>query len=768
MRRMNIFSWISLFLISLCLACSPQKKKMSQSNTTHVIPLPEKITPMAGSFVLNKSTKWVVQNEETDSIITFFSDKIKQSTGFELETAKEEPSNNFVSLNINTALPGGKEAYALSVTKDFVYISGGSAQGLFYGLQTLLQLLPAEIESSSLVKKSMWTIPAVEIKDKPRFKWRGMHLDVCRHFVPVENIKKHLDMMAMFKMNTFHWHLTEDQAWRIEIKKYPRLTEVGATRIEGEGHTYSGYYSQEDVKEIVAYAAERFITVVPEIELPGHALAALAAYPEYSCTGGPFEVRNVWGVEPDVYCAGNDDTFQFLEDVIDEVVALFPSPYFHIGGDECPKERWEKCRKCQRRMRQEGLKDEHELQSYFIKRIEKVLIAHNKKMIGWDEILEGGLAESAAVMSWRGEEGGIEAASQGHDVVMTPGNWCYLDHYQGDYRIEPVAIGGYTTLEEAYNYEPVPAELEADKVHHVLGTQGNVWTEYMYTPALVEYRVYPRLIALAEVNWTSKAQKDYQSFVKRLDNNLVRLDLHTINYHIPLPEGPVDKVVYLDKARLEFTNTRNYPMVYTTDGSEPTTTSDVYKNVLTFTEDKTIKIATLLPHGKMSKARTIEINKTNKHRAVSAETTKEGLAEQYIDKTFVYAANIDKVTDWKERDGLVENRGSKYRKTDYKQPSSHIFTGYLTIEEDGVYEFQTNLDQFYIAGQLLIDNDGEVKRFSRHNTTIALAKGKHPVKLVYLNNVIGGWPQAWNGPKVEYRKLGDEKFIRVTNEMYSF
>jgi hexosaminidase len=768
MMTTKAYQWIYLFLLTAFLACTPQKKETKKFAPLNVIPQPVEISRSGGTFTLNKTTQWVAQDEASKSVIEFYSSKLKQSTGLELTISKEEPQSNFISLNINPSMPGGKEAYALSVTKNFIYLSGGSEQGLFYGLQTLLQLLPPYIESSSMVKKPNWNIPVVEIKDQPRFKWRGMHLDVCRHFVPVDNIKKHLDMMAMFKLNTFHWHLTEDQAWRIEIKKYPRLTEVGATRTEGEGHEYSGFYTQEDVKEIVAYAAERFITVVPEIELPGHALAALVAYPEYSCTGGPFEVRNVWGVEPDVFCAGNDDTFQFLEDVIDEVVALFPSPYFHIGGDECPKERWEECRKCQQRIRQEGLKDEHELQSYFIKRIEKVLIAHDKKMIGWDEILEGGLAESAAVMSWRGEEGGIEAASQGHDVVMTPGNWCYLDHYQGDYRVEPVAIGGYTTLEEAYNYEPVPSELDEDKAHHVLGTQGNVWTEYMYTPELVEYRVYPRLIALAEVNWTSKENKDYPGFVKRLDKILPRLDHHQINYHIPLPEGPVNKVVFIDNARLEFSNTRNYPMVYTTDGSKPGKDSNVYKDALLFANNKTIKIATLLPHGKLSPIRTIDVVKTTMARAKNPETSKEGLAEKYIDTSFVKVAELDKVNDWSERDGAVENRGTNYREMDYKQPSSHIFTGFITIDEDGIYEFQSNLDQFYIAGQLLIDNDGEVKRFSRHNSTIALEKGKHPVKLVYLNNIIGGWPQAWNGPKVELRKLGDEKFTMVLNEMYSF
>jgi hexosaminidase len=426
---MKIFHCLSILLIAMLMACQTDPPKQGYNEGINIVPQANHLVQGEGEFKLDQSTQWVVTDEDLKPVVGFFADKLKSSTGFELGYSDEKPASNFISVQYDQSLSVNEEGYFLSVSKEGVDIKAKTAQGIFYGLQTLLQLLPAEVESAVLVKNVAWSIPAVEVLDEPRFSWRGMHLDVCRHFVPVEKIKKHLDMMAMFKLNTFHWHLTEDQAWRIEIKKYPKLIEQGSRRIEGEGFEYDGHYTQEEVKEIVAYAAERFITVVPEIELPGHALAALVPYPEYSCTGGPFKVRNVWGVEPDVYCAGKDETFHFLEDVIGEVVGLFPSVYFHIGGDECPKDRWKVCADCQKRMKTEGLKDEHELQSYFIKRIEKVLIAHGKKMIGWDEILEGGLAESAAVMSWRGEEGGIEAASQGHDVVMTPGNWCYLDHY---------------------------------------------------------------------------------------------------------------------------------------------------------------------------------------------------------------------------------------------------------------------------------------------------------------------------------------------------
>lgn len=760
---MKTFFTMCITVMTLLLSCAPNSNKESKLN---IIPMPNSLVENQGEFELNSQTKWFVADGELNSVVDFMTEKINQSTGFDCQIVNSQPTSNYISVGINAALK--QEGYSVSVTPNAIHVSGKNAQGVFYGLQSILQLLPPQVESKITVKDINWTIPAVEIIDEPRFKWRGMHLDVCRHFVPVENIKKHLDMMAMFKMNTFHWHLTEDQAWRIEIKKYPLLTEIGSKRIEGKGFEYSGHYTQEEVKEIVSYAADRFITVVPEIELPGHALAALTAYPEFSCTGGPFKVRNVWGVEPDVFCAGKEETFTFLEDVISEVVALFPSPYFHIGGDECPKERWEECKACQKRIKAEGLENEHELQSYFVKRIEKVLLSHGKKMIGWDEILEGGLAESAAVMSWRGEEGGIEAASQGHDVVMTPNENVYLDHYQGDSRIEPVAIGGYTSLEGAYNYEPVPSEMPADKVHHVLGTQANVWTEYMYTPDLVEYRVYPRLLALAEVNWSNKNLKDYTSFENRLDNQLVRMDLHNINYHIPLPEGPVNKLVFTDNAKLEFSNTRHYKMVYTTDGTEPDAFSKQYKQPLIFAENKIIKIATLLNSGKLSKSRTIVVEKTEFIKSENISTTKIGLSEQYTEGNYITVEDLETVADWKTRDGTIEDRGTNYELLDYKEPTAHIFTGYITIDEDGIYEFQTDLDQFYLANQLLIDNNGDVKRFSRQNTTIALEAGKHAVKLIYLNNVIGGWPQIWNGPAVKFRLLGNEEFTQVTNSMYSF
>ena len=729
-----------------------------------LVPKPNEVIQKKGTFTVNSKTAFVVTNNETlRSAAELVNSRFKNAAGFEMKMTSGKRKKNFIAVELNSDTSMGAEEYSLDVTRKGATIKASSERGAFYGLMTLLQLLPPEIESATKVADVKWTVPCVSIKDKPRFVWRGMHLDVCRHFVGVDFIKKQLDVMSLFKMNTFHWHLTEDQGWRIEIKKYPKLTTIGSKRMEGEGHEYGGFYTQEEVKEVVAYAKARFINVVPEIELPGHALGALTAYPNLSCTGGPFKIRNVWGVEPDVYCAGKEEVFAFLEDVIKEVVALFPYEYFHIGGDECPKARWKECPLCQKRMKEEGLKNEHQLQSYFVQRIEKVLESYGKKMIGWDEILEGGLAQNASVMSWRGEKGGIEAAQQGHDVVMTPGNWVYLDHYQGSSNVEPVAIGGYTTLEESYGYDPVPKKLDKDKAKHILGTQGNVWSEYMYTPELFEHRIYPRIIALAEVGWTEKKNKNFENFVKRMDEQFVRLDHHNINYHIPLPEGPTNNVAFTDKAKLVFTTTRPIKMVYTLDGSEPQADSKEYSSPLNFTKNATVKIRTVLASGKMSKVRTIKVERQKFLAPVSASTVGNGLKMRAAKGAFVKVEDLKKVSAWNET--VVTSFDKLFSKD---KPSAAIFNGYIEIPEDGVYEFATNVDQFFLGGKLLVDNNGEVKRFSRNNATIALAKGKHEVKILFLNNIIGGWPQAWSGPKVSLRKMGDKKFNPVTMKMYSY
>lgn len=444
--------------------------------------------------------------------------------------SSQSTDEDVVKLEIMTETDLHPEGYRLTVNQDGIVIQAGTAAGLFYGVQSFIQLA-ADVKQ----------IPFVEIEDQPRFAYRGLHLDVGRHMFPVDFIKKYIDLMARFKFNRFHWHLTEDQGWRIEIKKYPKLQQLAAYRKETvvghagksktyDGERYGGYYTQEEIKEIVEYARKRHITIIPEIELPGHSQAALAAYPELGCTGGPYEVATTWGVFENVYCAGKEETFQFLQNVLDEVLELFPSEYIHIGGDECPKTSWKNCRQCQARIKKEKLKDEHELQSYFVQRIEKYLNNKGRQIIGWDEILEGGLAPNATVMSWRGEAGGIEAAKQQHKVIMTPGNWCYFDHYQDTVATEPLAIGGLTPVAEVYAYEPVPPQISPQEAAYILGAQANLWTEYIKAPAHAEYMAYPRACALAEVVWSDKNNRNYEGFRRRLTANRWLLDDLQVNY----------------------------------------------------------------------------------------------------------------------------------------------------------------------------------------------------------------------------------------------
>ncbi|NIM51055.1 MAG: family 20 glycosylhydrolase, partial [Gemmatimonadales bacterium] len=515
-----------------------------------LIPFPAHIEPKPDAFLLTGATTIAVSHlddEELRSLADYGADLLRTMTGVNVAISDVEAGGDMdgtIALVLSRGGPSvSPEAYHLAVTPASITISAAAHPGLFYGLQTLRQLLPSDGSHRSVPQGVAWAVPAVEITDQPRFQYRGMHLDVGRHFFPVPFIKNYIDLLAMYKMNTFHWHLTEDQGWRIEIKKYPRLTEVGGFRKEtileknfdpyiGDGIPYGGFYTQEEIREVVAHARARYVAVIPEIEMPGHSTAALAAYPEFACTEGPFEVSTKWGVHQDIYCP-SEETFAFLQDVLTEVMDLFPSRYIHIGGDEAPKIRWQESQLAQDVIRREGLTDEHELQSYFIKRIEEFLLTNGRRLIGWDEILEGGLAPEATVMSWRGMRGGIEAAREGHDVIMTPTSHVYFDYYQGDPENEPLAIGGYTPLERVYEFEPVPTELTAEEAEHVLGAQGNVWTEYMKTTDYVEYMVVPRLLALAEVVWSTTEMRYWDWFAARLQSHFRRLDDLDINYRIP-------------------------------------------------------------------------------------------------------------------------------------------------------------------------------------------------------------------------------------------
>lgn len=539
----------------LCLAATGFT---SIAQTVNIIPRPVELRQpkIAASFTISPSTVLVLEGTNLENSVNFLNGYLKNVYGFTLKTSKKAGSPNSIALNyerMDNAVPG---AYKMTVNNKGVYIAGDNEQGVFYGIQTLIQLLPTEKPADSKLK-----IAYVSIKDYPRFGYRGMMLDVGRHFFPVEVVKQFIDNLALHKMNYFHWHLTEDQGWRIEIKKYPKLTEVGGFRngtivghfpgTSNDNLNYGGFYTQDQIKEVVKYAAERYITVIPEIELPGHSSAAIAAYPQLSCfpdtptvvpkgmmsetskqqiAGGRVKiVQESWGVFRDVYCP-SEYTFKFLQDVIDELVPLFPAKYIHIGGDECPKEAWKESAFCQGLMKEKGLKTEHELQSYFIGRIEKYINSKGKQIIGWDEILEGGLAPNATVMSWRGEKGGIEAAKQNHDVVMTPTTYVYFDYSQTK-KEDSLVIGGFLPLEKVYGYEPIPAELTPEQGKHVLGGQANLWTEYIANPQKIQYMIFPRATALSEVLWSPKAGKDFADFQKRLETQYKRYDLWGVHYY---------------------------------------------------------------------------------------------------------------------------------------------------------------------------------------------------------------------------------------------
>lgn len=520
--------FLAIFLPFIFLFCFSSGSVMS-TNIFNIIPYPNQLIPDSGYFNPDNRTLLVfpADNPEISKLALQFSAQIRTVSGIKLVTSQKLYPKN--QKRIEFVQTGSAfttdEAYRLKITPELIRIEAKSGNGFFYALQTIYQLLPPQVYGNKKVSGLKWKVPAAEIADSPRFAYRGLHLDVCRHFFPIEFIKKYIDAMAIHKLNIFHWHLTDDQGWRIEIKKYPRLTEIGSKRDETlidyyykdfpqqfDGKPYGGFYTQAEAREIVAYAKARYITVIPEIELPGHALAALASYTYLSCNqDSTYKVATKWGIFKDVYCP-RDSTFNFLEDVLTEVMAVFPSNYIHIGGDECPKDSWKNSAECQALIKNLKLKDENELQSYFVERIEKFINSKGRRIIGWDEILEGGLAPNATVMSWRGINGGIAAAKSGHNVIMTPGAYCYFDKFQADPGNEPVTIGGYLPLKNVYQFEPVPTELSAEEANYIVGAQANVWTEYMPTSQRVEYMAFPRVAAMAEVLWSNKENKDWERF----------------------------------------------------------------------------------------------------------------------------------------------------------------------------------------------------------------------------------------------------------------
>ena len=729
-----------LGVILLCSGLFSCSSGVIQQANYEVIPLPQEIKITTGNFVLNDRTSIVYpkDNKEMQQNANLLAEYIHQMSGKKLKVTDEPVTSNAIilatGLNADNA-----EAYQLKVTQDNVTITGTSEAGTFYGIQTLRKSLP-------ITNKGDISLPAAEINDYPRFSYRGVHLDVSRHFFPADSVKHFIDMMALHNINRLHWHLTDDQGWRIEIKKRPELTTIGSKRSEtvigynsGEydGIPYSGFYTQDEAREIVKYAKERHITVIPEIDLPGHMQAALAAYPELGCTGGLYEVWKMWGVSEDVLCAGNDKTLTFIEDVLNEIVDIFPSEYIHVGGDECPKVRWKKCPKCQARIKELGLKAdkghtaEQRLQSYIINYAEQFLNGKGRQIIGWEEILEGGLAPNATVMSWRGIEGGIEAVKHKHDAIMTPSSFLYFDYYQTmDTDNEPPAIGGYVPLEKVYSYEPVPQILTPEEAKHIVGVQANLWTEYIPTYSQVEYMELPRMAALSEIQWTMPKKKEYADFLKRLPGLIAVYDINQYNYakhifqvksqYIPDTEANVLNVV--------LSTIDNTPVYYTLDGSEPTASSNIYTDTLKIGQSCTLKAITIRPNGSSAVLKgDIKFNKATmkpitmqqpineKYKFEGKNTLIDGLAgsrnyrtgrwiafyqndleavidlqqETPISKAWVrtYVEIGEEILDLRELSVAVSNDGKEY-----KEVKSEVYPAVSKEDKNGIYTHELSFD----------------------------------------------------------------------------
>ncbi len=735
MKRLFAAIAVSLSLASFAFA---------QLDRVSVIPKPISITSAPGSFVLDRNTVIVARQKQERISAEILAEQLS-SYGYRLKIVSKPPAKNFIqflppSLGLQHGeMPKTQSLYALHIEPHRVRIEGFD-KGQFYAIQTFAQLIPATGVG----------IPSGRIVDSPRFSYRGMHLDVSRHFQPVEFVKKFIDQMAQYKFNTFHWHLTDDQGWRIEIKKYPKLTEVGSTRPEtmlernfapykGDGSPHGGFYTQEQIKDVVAYAKARYINVVPEIELPGHASAALAAYPELGkgCAAPDykFEVKKTWGIFKEVFCP-TDETFKFLEDVLDETISLFPdSPYIHIGGDEVLKDYWKESAFVQELKKRENLKDEHEVQSYFVQRIEKFVNSKGKKIIGWDEILEGGIAPTATIMSWRGMKGGIEAAKAKHDVIMTPNDYVYFDYGQGDPEFEPLNIGSYVPLQKVYSFDPVPPELTAEEAKYIVGGQANIWTEYLKTPQSIEYMAFPRMLALSEALWSKKEDRNYQNFYERMLAALPRLEKQGLNYRIP---EPIDvggfllneTEAYAFEVRPPLPGAKVY---YTKDGSTPTEKSpEAPQKISVFPvgdEVVTIKTIVVLPSGRKSSVYAATFMRGKMIEPATTDAAKPGVNFRIV----IPSDGPDLKTSGEggETRSILLTQFAK--SLDLKKNFGVQFDGFFKIPADGVYQFQIESTwdtTLVIGGKKLIDEAGSQAN-TKKTVLLPLKAGLHPISLRY-------------------------------------
>ncbi|MFI1772043.1 glycoside hydrolase family 20 protein [Thalassobellus citreus] len=712
MKTLHLFFGLTLLLVFN--AC--QEPKVFTEADIQIIPKPLEVKLHKGTFEFSEATQFVIANDAQKEIYNILINKFEKSAGWKPKIVNEIPKSNYVKFDIDASLEN--EAYILNVNDNHIVISAKNNSGFLYGLETIRQLLSLKIESQKIVSNIAWIIPNISINDKPRFQYRGLMLDLSRHFFGKEYIKKTIDRLAMHKMNTLHLHLVDDQGWRIEIKKYPKLTEVGAWRVDqehipawngrsranpDEKGTYGGFLTQDELKDIVKYAQTKNIEIIPEIEMPAHVSCAIAAYPELSCLNERISVPSggVWPIT-DIYCAGKDSTFKFLEDVLDEVMTVFPSKYIHIGGDEATKTNWKTCLHCKKRMQQEHLKNTHELQSYFVKRIEKYINSKGKKLIGWDEILEGGLAPDATVMSWRGVKGGLEASEQGHDVIMTPGTHCYFDHYQGIQSEEPRAFGGYTPLSKVYQFDPIVDSMTVAQKKHVLGGQANLWAEYIPTTKQSEYMIFPRLAALSETLWSPKESRNWDNFSSRIKTIFKRYDLLGINYSKSAYQITFNSTANIAMKEVDLALNTEFPNA---DIRYVFGDKKIEKQALKYTDTIKLKETTIIkaslfenekPFGK------VYIDTIHFHKAVANKVNyKTNINKSYLGDNFTLVNAIRGSKNFHDGQwqGWLMNDMEVVIDLETNQTIKQVIVGLLESQLSGIY--------YPVAIDVFVSNDGE-------------------------------------------------------------
>lgn len=720
-----VIKTITLVFILLALSCHKEKRGHIGLSDIHIIPKPAHLKLNKGSFLFNSQTQFLLPEHLKVEVAQWLLDKFKTASGFDLKVVTSVPSEgNVVQFTLDQTLDD--EGYELDVKSEGIGLKAKTPTGFLYGLQTLRQLLPIEIDSDTKIENIEWSVPNIHITDSPRFKWRGLMLDVSRHFFQKAYILKTLDRMAMLKMNTLHLHLVDDQGWRIEIKKYPKLTEVGAFRVPyedkqwnirpipsfEESPSYGGFYTQEDIKEIISYAAIKGITVVPEIELPAHVMSAIASYPELSCLQHPIMVPSggVWPIT-EIYCPGKENTFTFLEDVLLEVMELFPSKYIHIGGDEATKTNWKNCTDCKKRMETENLERVEELQSYFVKRMERFINSHGRKLIGWDEILEGEIPSGAAVMSWRGTEAGLKAALDGHDVVMTPTAYSYFDYYQGDQDLEPQAFGASLPLSKVYQFDPHEGAEVATQKGHVMGGQANLWSEYVSTESHSEYMLFPRLTAMSEALWTPKKALNWNDFTRRMQHTFKRYDQLHINYSKSIfqvtAETETKENAIIFNLRSEFPNAE---IRYTLNDGDLLTHGKKYIKPVEITQTSTIQAAVFLDNKPIGALFTKHIEY---HSGLGKKVTyKKPYHESYPgskEKTLVNVLRGSKDFHDGQWQGWLVNDMDVLIDMGTAQPIEKVVVGALENQGAGIY-FPKAIKVFTSTDGKLFQNIGNLSR----------------------------------------------------------